>query len=88
MGIVFYLFCFPLFVGLCMKFKKRIADPDPSDPYAFGPPGSGSVSQRYPSIIKQNSKKNLDSYCFVTSFLLFVLEKLYLQKVISRKTFF
>ncbi len=22
-------------------------DPDPSDPYVFGPPGSGSVSQRY-----------------------------------------
>ncbi len=35
-------------------------DPDPSDPYVFGPPvsGSGSISQRYdldpaPSIIKQ-----------------------------------
>jgi hypothetical protein len=29
-----------------------------------------------PSIIKQKSKKNLDSYCFVTSLLLFVFEKL------------
>jgi hypothetical protein len=28
-----------------------------------------------PSIIKQKSKKNLDSYCFVTPFLLFVFEK-------------
>jgi hypothetical protein len=25
-----------------------------------------------PSIIKKNSKKNLDSYCFVTSFGLFI----------------
>jgi hypothetical protein len=28
-----------------------------------------------PSIIKQNSKKNFDSYCFVTSFGLFIFEK-------------
>jgi hypothetical protein len=28
-----------------------------------------------PSIIKQNSEKNLDSYCFVTSFGLFIFEK-------------
>jgi hypothetical protein len=33
-------------------------DPDPdSEPYVFGPPGSGS---------SKISKKNLDSYCFVT----------------------
>jgi len=24
----------------------KVADPDPSDPYVFGPPGSGSTSQR------------------------------------------
>ncbi len=24
-----------------------VADPDPSDPYVFGPPGFGSVSQRH-----------------------------------------
>ncbi len=42
-----------------------VADPDP-DPYVFWPPGSGSDSLD-PSIIKQNSKKNLNSYCFVTS---------------------
>ncbi len=29
-----------------------------------------------PSIIKQNSKKSLNSYCFVTSFLLLIFEKL------------
>jgi hypothetical protein len=51
-------------------------DPDPEqDPIGFGPPGSGSgsVSQSLrgtdpdPSIVKQNNKKNLDSYYFVTS---------------------
>ncbi len=26
-----------------------VADPDPPDPYVFGPAGSGSVSQRYGS---------------------------------------
>jgi hypothetical protein len=26
-----------------------VADPDPPDPYVFGPPGSGSISQRYGS---------------------------------------
>jgi hypothetical protein len=36
-------------VGL--KLLPSVADPDPLDPYAFGPPGSGSesVSQRYVS---------------------------------------
>jgi hypothetical protein len=29
-----------------------------------------------PSVIKKNRKKSLDSYCFVTSFGLFILEKL------------
>jgi hypothetical protein len=57
--------------------KTSVADPDP---YVFGSPGSGSVSMRYryrytdPDWIRillsssKNSKKNLDSYCFVTSF--------------------
>ncbi len=27
----------------------RVADPDPPDPYVFGPPGSRSISQRYGS---------------------------------------
>jgi hypothetical protein len=27
-----------------------VADPDPSDPYVFGPPGSGSISQRHVSV--------------------------------------
>jgi hypothetical protein len=40
--------------------SNSVAHPDPSDPHVFGPPGSGSVSQRYgsgsvpdPSIVKQ-----------------------------------
>jgi hypothetical protein len=49
----------------------------------FEPPGSrsgsGSISKRYGSVIRillsasKNSKKNLDSYCFVTSFGLFFI---------------
>ncbi len=38
--------------------------------------GTGTDLDPDPSIIKQKSKKNLDSYCFVTSLLLFVFEKL------------
>ncbi len=37
-------------------------NPDPPDPHVFGPPGSGSGSI---------SKKNLDSYNFVTLFEVF-----------------
>jgi hypothetical protein len=54
-------------------------NPDPPDPHVFGPPGSGSISQRYGSgsgyrsgsfyhFSWKNSKKNLDSYYFVTLF--------------------
>jgi hypothetical protein len=28
---------------------SSVADPGPSDPYVFGPPGSGSICQRYGS---------------------------------------
>ncbi len=54
-----------------------------ADPHVFGPPGSGSrsISQRYRSgsgsgsgSPSKKSKKNLDSYCFVTSFWLFIFE--------------
>jgi hypothetical protein len=40
-----------------------VADPDPKDPYVFGPPGSGSISQRYGSgsFYHQNIKKTLIS---------------------------
>ncbi len=29
--------------------NNSVADPDPPDPHVFGPPGSGSISQRYGS---------------------------------------
>jgi hypothetical protein len=58
----------------------RVPDPDPNldpDPHVFGPPGSGSSSQMYVSgsFFKQKSKKNVDSYGFVTSFGYFIFEK-------------
>jgi hypothetical protein len=66
---------------------SSVADPnpDPPDPRVFGPPGSGSgsTSQRYdpdPLWIRillsscKNSKKNLDSYYFVTLFEFFSLQ--------------
>ncbi len=49
-------------------------DPDPPDPHVFGPPGSGSTSQRYGSgsgsfyTHAKIVKKNLDSFYFVTLF--------------------
>jgi hypothetical protein len=49
---------------LCYKPKSSVADPDPSDPYVFGPPGSGSIFYLQAKVVR----KNLDSYCFVTSF--------------------
>ncbi len=53
-----------------------VADPDPN-PHVFGPPGSGSISQRYGSGSSscKNSKKNLDSYYFVTLFDFLSLKK-------------
>jgi hypothetical protein len=55
--------------------KSSVADPEP-DPHVFGLQisdretlvlGMDSDPTPDPSIIKQNNKKNLDSYCFVTS---------------------
>jgi hypothetical protein len=56
--VIFYEKCGPL---------DCVADPDPSDPYVFEPPGSGSVRQRYGSgsfyhQVKIGSKNTLDSY--------------------------
>jgi hypothetical protein len=53
-----------------------VVDPDPYDPYVFGPPrsASGSVSHKYASGSgsfhhqAKIVKKNLDFYCFVSSF--------------------
>jgi hypothetical protein len=64
----------------CRFAKQEISVPDPSDPHVFRPSGSiCQVSGIDPDpdtfIIKQNSKENLDSYCIVTSFGLFIFEK-------------
>jgi hypothetical protein len=39
----------PLLEKISVADPDRNSDPDPSDPYVFGPPGSGSISQRYGS---------------------------------------
>ncbi len=86
----------PSFQRWGISIPVSVADPDPPDPRVYGPPGSasGSISQRYGSGSgsgsfhhqANKSKKNLDSYCFVTSFSLFIFEMMYmyLQKVISK----
>ncbi len=58
-----------------MAVLDSIADPNPDpDPHDFGPPGSGSTSQRYGSgsgSFYHHAKivrKNLNSYYFVTLF--------------------
>jgi hypothetical protein len=58
--------------------KISVADPDPNpdtDPHVFGPPGSGFglirevwIRIRILLSLSKNRKKNLDFYCFVTSF--------------------
>ncbi len=55
-------------------------DPDPPDPRVFGPPGSGSGSDVWIRILlslskNSSGKKNLDFYCFVSSFWLFTWKK-------------
>ncbi len=63
--------------------KSSVADPnpdppDPPNPHVLAPPGSGSISQRYGSgsgsfyYQAKVIRKNLDSYCFLTSFWLFI----------------
>ncbi len=51
----------------------------------FGPPGSGSGSISLS--LSKNSKKNLDFYCFVTSFWLFMFEMMYAEKLILKSYF-
>ncbi len=65
-------------IGIRMEIRS-VPDPNPPDPHVIGPPGSVSTSQRYGSgSFYQQAKivrKNSDSYCFVTSFGLFIFEK-------------
>jgi hypothetical protein len=63
-----------------------LLDPDP-DPSVKGmDPDPDPAPDLDPSITKQKSKKNLGSYCFVTSFWLFIYEND--SKVISKKNFY
>jgi hypothetical protein len=67
-------------ISIVFRVLNSVADsdpnPDPSDPYVFVPPGSGSgsIRQRYgpgSGSFYHHAKivrKYLDSYCFVTSF--------------------
>jgi hypothetical protein len=46
---------------------NSVADPDPPDPYVFGPPGSGSLVRATdpdPYIIKQKKSKTLNPTVF------------------------
>ncbi len=49
--------------------RYSVADPDSPDPHVFGPPGSTCFrASRILLSTCKNSKKNLDSYYFVTLF--------------------
>ena len=71
---------FKKFVNLDTFIGSSVTDPDP-DPHVFGPPGSGSIHLIigsgffYLLSSCKNSKKNLDSFYFVTLFDFFIFEK-------------
>ena len=80
--------------------RGSVADPDPNpDPHVFGPPGSGSTSHRYgsgscsgsgsfyhhPKIVRKTLIPTALWLLFDFSSLKMMY--LYLQKVISKKTF-
>jgi hypothetical protein len=48
-----------------------VPDPDPPDPHVFGPPGSGSTSQRYGSGSFYHHAKIVRKTLIPTIFLLF-----------------
>jgi hypothetical protein len=58
----------------CTNVPDPNPDPDPPDSHVFGPPEVWIWIRILPSASK-NSNKNLDSYCFVTYFGLFIFEK-------------
>ncbi len=74
-------------------FLTSVADPDPPDPHVFGPPGSGSISQRYGSgsgsFYHPAVRKILipTALWLLLDFLSLKMMYKYLQKVISKKTF-
>ncbi len=69
-------FC-PLWESFLMVSSVGDPNPDPLDLHVFGPPDPlvrGMDPDPY-LLSSKNSKKNLDFYCFVTSFWLFTFEK-------------
>jgi hypothetical protein len=49
---IFLLMTFCRYIYISLQWYKisvftSVGDPDPQDPHVFGPPGSGSISQRY-----------------------------------------
>ncbi len=62
---------------LCVLFNSQYQCCDPPGLPDPDPLVRGMDPDPNSSIIKQNSKKNLDSYCFLTSFALFIFEKLF-----------
>ncbi len=79
--------------ALELLVTNSVADPDPSDPYVFGPPGSGSVSQMYGNgfsskflTVYHQAKIVRKTWIPTVLLLLFDFLSLKLQKVISRKT--
>ncbi len=71
-------------------------DPEPSDPYVFGPPGSisqgygsGSGSGSFYHQAKMVRKTLIPMFCdFFMTFYLWKMMLMYLQKVLSRRTFY
>jgi hypothetical protein len=43
------IFTYIMYLGSNQYLRSSVADPDPPDLHVFGPPGSGSTSQRYGS---------------------------------------
>ncbi len=69
-GRFFFLCIFSPWADLSfLVFCPCASVADPSDPYVFGPYGSGSGSFYH----QEKMGKNLDFYCFVTSFDFFKL---------------
>jgi hypothetical protein len=61
-----------------INVNSSVADPDLQDPHVFGIPDplvTGTAPAPDPSIIKQNRKKNIGFYRFVTSLCLFIFEE-------------
>ncbi len=87
-------FCINRVSFLIYIVKPCVVDPDPKEPYVYGPPGYGSVIVRIRVLPSTSEKSDTNLYCyyFWNSFFLFVFEDRCkctdLKKVISKKTVF